>query len=305
MPTWLPTLEKKLDDFALEGSHPSFRLFLSAEPSNGIPIGILERSIKLTNEPPMGLKMNMKKAFNFFTKEDFDDKDSKIKTILFCLCYFHSVLIERRKFGAKGWNRAYPFNLGDLRDSAKVLQNYMDRSTQGKVPWEDLKFIFGQIMYGGHITDDIDRVLCMAYLDYLMTDNLLDECEMLPYVEGKGLSFKCPAPVPYEKYIQHIETNLPGDTPLAFGMHPNAEIDFRTSQCNVLFKTLQELQPADSGDDGDEGGAFSKTQIAMDYIDKLNNDVNIEGNKPNLEDIAGKMGEEKTPYQNVFLQECE
>lgn len=151
-------------------------------------------------------------------------------------------------------------------------------------------------MYGGHITDDIDRILCMAYLDYLMTDNLLDECEMLPYVEGKGLSFKCPAPSPYEKYIEHIEQNLPGDTPLAFGMHPNAEIDFRTSQCNVLFKTLQELQPADSGDDEEGGGSFSKTQIAMDYIDKLNNEVNIEGNKPNIEDIAGKMGEEKTPY---------
>lgn len=52
MPSWLLELEKKMDEFAVEGSHPSFRLFLSAEPSNAIPIGILERSIKLTNEPP-------------------------------------------------------------------------------------------------------------------------------------------------------------------------------------------------------------------------------------------------------------
>ena len=30
-------------------SHSNFRLFLSAEPSLGVPIGILDRSIKLTN----------------------------------------------------------------------------------------------------------------------------------------------------------------------------------------------------------------------------------------------------------------
>lgn len=52
MPRFLVELEKKLDIYAVEGSHPNFRLFLSSDPSNEIPIGLLERSIKLTNEPP-------------------------------------------------------------------------------------------------------------------------------------------------------------------------------------------------------------------------------------------------------------
>jgi dynein heavy chain len=56
MPTFLYDLEKKLDAFALEGSNPTFRLFVSSDPSNAIPIGLLEKSIKLTNEPPMGVK---------------------------------------------------------------------------------------------------------------------------------------------------------------------------------------------------------------------------------------------------------
>lgn len=33
-----------------------------------------------------------------------------------------------------------------------------------QVPWEDLSFLFGEIMYGGHITDDWDRRLCKTYL---------------------------------------------------------------------------------------------------------------------------------------------
>jgi dynein heavy chain len=56
MPLFLLELEKKLEEFAIEGSAPSFRLFLSSDPSNDIPIGLLEKSIKLTNEPPQGVK---------------------------------------------------------------------------------------------------------------------------------------------------------------------------------------------------------------------------------------------------------
>lgn len=305
MPTWLLELEKKLDEFALEGSHPSFRLFLSAEPANTIPIGILERSIKLTNEPPQGLKANMKRAFTFFSKDEIEDMDSKIKTILFGLCYYHSVVIERRKFGPKGWNMSYPFSMGDLRDSAIVLRNYMERNAaSGKVPWDDLRYIFGEIMYGGHIVDDWDRILNRTYLEYVMKDSLLDEAELFPYIEGKGISFKCPGALSYGKYIEHIEENLPPETPLAFGMHPNAEIDFMTTQCTTLFKTLVELQPKEAASD-ESGGGDIKVEKSKELMSKISDDLQLDQNKPNMEDILSKLEEDRSPFQNVFLQECE
>lgn len=166
MPTWLIELEKILDSYSGEagGGNSEFRLFLSAEPSTGIPIGILDRSIKLTNEPPAGVKANMKRAWTYFTKEEIEDKDPKIKSILFSLCFFHSTLIERRRFGPKGWNMSYPFNTGDLRDSYLVMNRYMEQNQGGKVPFNDLIYIFGEIMYGGHIVDDWDRRLCNSYL---------------------------------------------------------------------------------------------------------------------------------------------
>lgn len=112
----------------------------------------------------------MKRAFMFFTKEEFEDKDNKVRSILFALCFFHSTMIERRKFGPKGWNMFYPFSIGDLRDSALVLQKYMENSSGGKVPFEDLIYIFGEIMYGGHIVDDWDRRLCISYLINIMNE---------------------------------------------------------------------------------------------------------------------------------------
>lgn len=66
-------------------------------------------------------------------------------------------------FYFKGWNRKYPFNNGDLSISVNVLYNYLENSA--KVPWENLRYLFGEIMYGGHITDDWDRRLCRTYLE--------------------------------------------------------------------------------------------------------------------------------------------
>lgn len=73
MPSWLIELEKKLDEFAIEGSHEKFRLYLSSDPSNAIPIGVLSRCIKLTNEPPAGLKANLKRAFANFSREYIEE----------------------------------------------------------------------------------------------------------------------------------------------------------------------------------------------------------------------------------------
>lgn len=61
-------------------------------------------------------------------------------------------------------------------------------------------------MYGGHIVDDWDRRLTMHYLWNVMKDELFDELELFPFIEGKGISFKCPTNQPYEKYLEYIET---------------------------------------------------------------------------------------------------
>ena len=117
MPSWLNELEKKLDVFALEGSHQRFRIFVSSDPSKGIPVGILARGIKLTNEPPAGLKANLKRAFCIFSRDYIEEADAKTKSILFGLCHYHAIMMERKLYGPMGFNMKYPFATGDLRDS--------------------------------------------------------------------------------------------------------------------------------------------------------------------------------------------
>ena len=305
MPKWLLELEKKLNEYASEGSHEKFRIFLTSDPSNTIPIGILSRCIKITNEPPSGLRSNLKRAWCFFSKEYVEDMDSKTKSILFGLCFFHSVMMERKMFGPMGFNMKYPFSIGDLRDSATCLQNYMDNISGGKIPWDDLRYIFGEIMYGGHIVNDYDRLVAKEYLSFLMKDELLDETEMYPYSndeEFKSISFISPAPTSFSKYLHHIDAEMTQDTPVAFGLHPNAEIDFRVKECRILFETLTTLQAGSTALNvsisGEENPATVAGTVASDLLGHLA-DKGFD-----MEEIIRSL-DEVGPYQNVFLQEME
>lgn len=53
-------------------------------------------------------------------------RENEFRSIWFSMCYFHAVVAERRKFGPQGWNRLYPFNIGDLTISINVLYNYLE-----------------------------------------------------------------------------------------------------------------------------------------------------------------------------------
>lgn len=304
MPSWLPSLEKKLEAYSKEdGVNSNFRIFFSAEPSNSIPVGILERCIKITSEPPTGIKANMKRAWTYFPKEEIDDKDSRYNHILFALCFFHSVLLERRKFGPKGWNMFYPFNIGDLRDSYLVLCKNAESNISGKIPWADLKYIFGEIMYGGHIVNDWDRKLCNSYLELLLEPGLHgEEFELVPFSDGKRPSLKVPPNnSKHQKYLEQIENSLTEETPIVYGLHPNAEIGLGITQCKYIFNSLMELLPKDKSGKSDESQAV-KTQF--DVYNTRIGDANLKDRIFAISDIKERIVE-KGPFQNVFLQECE
>ena len=159
-------------------------------------------------------------------------------------------------------------------------------------------------MYGGHIVDDWDRVFCNGFLKNLMNDSLLDEANMFPFTDGTNVQFKCPPAGPYEKYVEYIDTELPPESPLSYGMHPNAEIDFRTKQCLDTFTALIELQPKESGA-SEEGVATVDSKVA-EFSERVMNEACLESNKLNVDDIVSKLTEDmRGPYQNTFIQECE
>eukprot|EP00911_Craspedida_sp_UC1_P002095 UC1_evm8s1611 len=297
---WLKPLEKKLEE-CMAKAHKDFRFFMTAEPSadhayHVIPQGILQICIKVTNEPPAGVRDNMHAALDNFDQDTLEScaKEVEFRKILFAMVYFHAVMVQRRKFGASGWNCNYPFNTGDLTISVDVLYSYLENNST--VPWTDLRYLFGEIFYGGHITDNLDRRLCATYLvEYLKPLMLEADLELSP-------GFLLPDSMDYTEYHEYIDDSLPSESPYLYGMHPNAEIEFLTATAGRLFRVVLELQPKDSGGAEEDGNSGPSQQeiiqgLIDDFLEKMPEEFN-------MYEFAQRMPvEERTPYTVVAFQE--
>ncbi|KAA6310304.1 MAG: hypothetical protein EZS28_056333, partial [Streblomastix strix] len=75
------------------------------------PIAVLKTLIKVVNEPPLGLRVNLQRSMIPFA-EHFNDHPDPLqrvvwKRLLFGLGFFHAVINKKRKYEPLGWNIMY------------------------------------------------------------------------------------------------------------------------------------------------------------------------------------------------------
>jgi dynein heavy chain len=141
----------------------------------------------------------------------------------------------------------------------------------------------------------------------------------------------------FDRILEHIDHALQNDTPTAFGLHPNAEVAFRTDHGEKLVKMILRLTRAD-----DNCGAATTSKDSVDTVQMVAEGVlqdileNYREFRFDLHELffkssevlsaaskagasSGKSGrsassaaavamaaaEEMDPHQNVLLQECE
>ena len=117
-------------------------------PTPKFPPSILQLAIKMTKEPPRGLRANLKNTFLKMKDDDLrkTDKPQAYRKLLFGLCFFHAVVVERKKFGPLGWNVSYAFNETDLDICLAQLELYVEKYAQ--IPYKVLQQLTSVVNYG-------------------------------------------------------------------------------------------------------------------------------------------------------------
>ncbi|XP_074253751.1 dynein axonemal heavy chain 6 isoform X3 [Saimiri boliviensis] len=257
--SWMLAMEELIKTFTDPDSaiKDTFRLFLSSMPSNTFPVTVLQNSVKVTNEPPKGLRANIRRAFTEMTPSFFEENilGKKWRQIIFGICFFHAIIQERKKFGPLGWNICYEFNDSDRECALLNLNLYCK---EGKIPWDALIYITGEITYGGRVTDTWDQRCLRTILKRFFSPETLEE--HYKYSES-GIYF-APMADSLQEFKDYIE-NLPLiDDPEIFGMHENANLVFQYKETNTLINTILEVQPRSSA--GGEGK--SNDEIVQELV---------------------------------------
>eukprot|EP00924_Labyrinthula_sp_SR-Ha-C_P016869 maker-scaffold_6-snap-gene-17.26-mRNA-1 protein AED:0.02 eAED:0.02 QI:0/0/0/1/0.75/0.6/5/0/4681 len=309
--SWLPSLEVIIENYCELSKkqptavHKAFRLWLSSTPISNFPLNILQRGLKMTTEPPKGLKANLRRLYGLISEDTFESiheplVKAKYKKLVFCLAWFHSLLLERRKFLTLGWNIPYGFNDADFLICENIVRMYVSQYPD-RTPWDAIRYLIAQANYGGRITDDWDRRLCSTYVQDLFNDNAVEEDNFRVCIHPSLSHYHIPDDGKMKIHVQYISQLPIADDPECFGQHPNADMSSMITNSEITLGTLLALQPQDSisGKDSQEEKAAG---VIQDLASKISAPKSFD--PVSLKSIVSAKID-PDPYKSVLLQEVD
>ena len=289
-PSFMGELEEIVENFDTNWPDKDFRLWLTSVETNKFPASILQNSVKITIEPPKGLRSNLKRSYNKLDNKDLEDcvKPNEFKCLLFGLSFFHAIVQDRRKYGPIGWNNRYDFTNEDWLVSKKQLKIFLEDYPE--IPYKVLDFLIGDINYGGRVTDDKDQRLIKTILATYLNDSVLNTTS---YKFSKSGLYYCPEIGDHDVYTAYIEQLPLESPPEVFGLHQNADITTAQNEAAELLETILSIQPRESG-----GGGNSISDVLTSLADEIEKKV---GSKFDLEQVFKDFPTDYNESMNTVL----
>ena len=217
-------------------NHADFRLWLTSAPTPKFPVAVLQNSVKMTLEPPSGLKQNLLQTYSLLDNRQLNDcaMPAAYKKLLFAFSFFHALVQDRRKFGAIGWNIPYAFMQEDYDVCRRQLKIFLDEARDEEIPFKVLTFLGAEVNYGGRVTDDKDVRLITSILRRFVNPGILEDGYPL---SASGLYKSIPAGS-VEDYVEYIKSLPLNPGAEAFGLHENAEITTNQSATRLILENV-------------------------------------------------------------------
>lgn len=168
-PEWLGLLEKKLHGMGFDAS---FRLFLTCEIHPKLPTALLRRSEIVVFESSSGMKANLQRFYLNIPASRLDKQPVERGRLYSLLAWFNAVVQERLRYAPLGWTKKYEFTDSDLLCAMDVIDQWVDETAANRahidpkqLPWQALKTLLAESLYGGRVDQSFDQVALEAFID--------------------------------------------------------------------------------------------------------------------------------------------
>lgn len=226
-PSWLGQLEKKLQTL---NPHRNFRLFLTMEANPSIPVNILRQSRLIMNEPPPGIKANLLDSLRSIGSVRLSKGPAEKIRLYFLLAWFHAIVQERLRYAPLGWSKSYDFNDSDMASAFGTIDAWLNSVSKGRanidpvtIPWDALRTLIKQSVYGGRIDSDFDQRILDAFVDGLFTPAAYNvDFQLVPSTAG-GQLLEVPDGTKIEQFLSWAQALPDREPPAWLSLPPTAE----------------------------------------------------------------------------------
>jgi dynein heavy chain 1 len=232
--SWLGSLEKRLQTL---NPNPGFRLFLTMEANNAVPVNILRQSRIVMNEPAPGVKANLLDSLKGVPSSRLSNGPAEKARLYFLLAWFHAVVQERLRYAPLGWSKAYDFNDSDLSSAYMTIDTWLGSVSRGRaninpaiVPWDAIRSLIKQSVYGGRIDSDFDQKILESFVDSYFTPRAYNvDFELVPKMNDiQGVPI--PDGTKPEQFLDWVRSLPDREPPSWLGLPPSAESVIAVSQ---------------------------------------------------------------------------
>ena len=268
-PNWLNELEKKLN---ASEPNPNFRLFLTMEFNPKIPANVLRISRKFVFELPSGIKHSLIRSYANALQPAKSEKLPKERCRLhFLLAWFHAVIGERLRYVPIGWSKFYEFNESDQRCALEAIDEWINIHSKGqenispnKIPWDAIRTIIHQSMYGGKIDNEYDMKILESLVNLYFNEKTFEDNYPLFKTSNENVQNMLTVPNKPNNagFIEWVNSLPNVESPEWSGLPNNAEKLVRETASRRFITEMNKIQGVEDEELSSTSSAGDKSQAS-------------------------------------------
>ena len=166
----------------------------------------------------------------------------------FLLAWSHAVILERLRYTPVGWTKVYEFNEADQRCALDLIDEFVDSMGERnnippeKLPWDALKTILTQNLYGGKIDNEYDNKILVSLIERFFTPKCFESSYPLFEVANSKETLYMPEALKTAQYIDWVEKLPSSESPAWSGLPINVEKILKEQKASRVLAKLWEMQ---------------------------------------------------------------